>query len=75
MPPAPQLRILLAGESTPPGLRVALEAGFAVTAAGLTGIDPAEVSRSQAVLVAVTPRVMSTAQALCRRWRIELGEL
>jgi sigma-B regulation protein RsbU (phosphoserine phosphatase) len=46
-----------------------------VTAAGLTGIDPAEVSRSQAVLVAVTPRVMSTAQALCRRWRIELGEL
>lgn len=71
----PQLRILLAGDPAPADARAALEAaGFAVTPTGLSGIDPAEVGRSQAVLVAVTPKCVATAQALCRRWRIELGE-
>ncbi|HKB02232.1 MAG TPA: SpoIIE family protein phosphatase [Gemmataceae bacterium] len=75
MPPAAQLRILLAGDPVPAGLRAGLEAaGFGVAAAGLSGINPADVSKSQAVLLVVTPRVLATAQALCRRWRIELGE-
>jgi phosphoserine phosphatase RsbU/P len=75
MPQAAPLRILLAGDSAPTDARSALEgAGFAVSVTGLGGIDPAEVARSQAVLIAVTSRVVSTAQALCRRWRIELGE-
>src|SRR3954452_7738613 len=75
MPPAPQLRILVAAEPAPGRARAALEAaGFVVTPTGLTGIDPAEVARSQAVLITVSPGVLPTAQALCRRWRIELGE-
>jgi sigma-B regulation protein RsbU (phosphoserine phosphatase) len=65
----------LAGDPAPLDARAALEtAGFAVWPTGLSGIDPAEVARSQAVLIAVSARVLSTAQALCRRWRIELGE-
>jgi sigma-B regulation protein RsbU (phosphoserine phosphatase) len=76
MPPAPPLRILLAGEPAPAGARAALEAaGFAVTPTGFGGIDPAEVGRSQAVVLGVTSRALPTAQGLCRRWRIELGEL
>ena len=75
MPQAPPLRILLAGDPVPADARAALEAaGFAVSATGLSGIDPAEVARSQAVLVAAHGKVLPTAQALCRRWRIELGE-
>src|SRR3954465_11900601 len=75
MAQAAPLRILLAGEPAPVDARSALEAaGFAVSVTGLGGIDPAAVARSQAVLIGVTGRVLSTAQALCRRWRIELGE-
>jgi len=56
-------------------IRTALESGgFAISPTGLKGIDPAEVARSQAVLIAVSSKVQHTAQALCRRWRIELGE-
>jgi len=63
------------GDPAPAALRAGLEAaGFGVTAAGLSGIDPAEMGKSHAVLLAVTSRVLGTAQALCRRWRIELGE-
>src|SRR5262245_15405746 len=75
MPPAPQLRILLAGDPAPIDTKAVLEgAGFTVSTTGLGGIDPAEVARSQAVIVAANARVVATAQALCRRWRIELGE-
>jgi phosphoserine phosphatase RsbU/P len=75
MPPAPQLRILLAGEPAPAGPAAALEAaGYAVVPSGLSGIDPGEVARANAVVLAVTGKVLGTAQALCRRWRIELGE-
>jgi phosphoserine phosphatase RsbU/P len=75
MAQAPSLRILLAGDSTQLAARAALEAaGFVISSTGLSGIDPAEVARSQAVLMAVGGSVLSTAQALCRRWRIELGE-
>jgi serine phosphatase RsbU (regulator of sigma subunit) len=75
MPLAPPPRILLAGDPTPVDARAALDAaGFVVSLTGLAGIDPADVARSQAVVVGVAPRVISTAQALCRRWRIELGE-
>src|SRR4029079_165676 len=75
MPNSPQSRILLVGESPPPESRAALEAaGFAVSPTGLAGIDPAEVARSHAVLLAPHGKVLPTAQALCRRWRIELGE-
>lgn len=75
MPSVPPLRILLVGEPAPTEIRAALESGgFAVSPTGLNGIDPAEVARSQAVLIAVSSKVQHTAQALCRRWRIELGE-
>ncbi|HKA06209.1 MAG TPA: hypothetical protein VKD71_03050, partial [Gemmataceae bacterium] len=75
MPAAPQLRILIAGDPTPAAARAALEpAGFTVSTFGLGGIDPAEVGRSQAVVIAANSRVLTTVQALCRRWRIELGE-
>jgi phosphoserine phosphatase RsbU/P len=75
MPLAPPPRILLAGDPTPVDTHAALDAaGFVVSPTGLAGIDPAEVARSQAVVVGVAPKVIATAQALCRRWRIELGE-
>src|SRR5262245_45141889 len=75
MPEASPPRILLAGDPAPVDAHAVLEAaGFAVVASGLTGIDPAEVARSQAVLMGVGGRTLPTAQALCRRWRIELGE-
>jgi serine phosphatase RsbU (regulator of sigma subunit) len=75
MAQAPSPRILVAGDPPPADARAALDAaGFAVTPTGFGGIDPAEVARSQAVLLGVTTRVLPTAQALCRRWRIELGE-
>lgn len=75
MPSAPQPRILLVGETTLAETRSIFEgAGFAVSPCGLAGIDPAEVARSQAVLISVNAKALSTAQALCRRWRIELGE-
>jgi len=75
MPAAPQLRILLAGDPAPATARAALEpAGFTVSIFGLGGIDPAEIGRSQAVIIAANARVLTTVQALCRRWRIELGE-
>ena len=52
MPPAPPLRILFAGDPAPADAHAALEAaGFAVSPTGLSGIDPAEVARSQAVLI------------------------
>ena len=75
MPLAPPMRILLAGDPAPADAHAALDAaGFVVSPTGLSGIDPAEVARSQAVVIGVPPRVIATAQALCRRWRIELGE-
>jgi len=75
MPAAPQVRILLAGDPAPTATRAALEpAGFTVSVFGLGGIDPAEVGRSHAVIIAADSRVLTTVQALCRRWRIELGE-
>ena len=75
MPAPPLSRILLAGDPAPPDVQPALEAaGFAITATGVTGIDPAEAARSQAVIMAVAARNLGSAQAVCRRWRIEFGE-
>jgi sigma-B regulation protein RsbU (phosphoserine phosphatase) len=74
MPPAPQLRILLAGEPAAGSAAPLEAAGYAVARVGLNGIDPAEVARANAVVLGVTGKVIGTAQALCRRWRIELGE-
>jgi phosphoserine phosphatase RsbU/P len=68
-------KLICAGEPFGPEFRAALEAsGFAVAAQGLSGIDPAEVTRSQGVVLAVSAATLQTAQSLCRRWRIELGE-
>lgn len=73
--PTPLSRVFFVGDPTPALMRTALEAaGFAVTTSGFAGIDPTEVGRTQAVLLAVTPANVTSAQALCRRWRIELGE-
>ncbi|MSR51965.1 MAG: hypothetical protein EXS09_01585 [Gemmataceae bacterium] len=75
MPSIPLLRILLVGDPPLTDVRAALESsGFAVSPLGLSGIDLAEVARSQAVILAVSSKVQQTAQSLCRRWRIELGE-
>src|SRR5688500_1991774 len=75
MPPVAQARVLLAGDPPPPAVRAVLEsAGLDVTPTGWSGIDPTDVARSQAVVLAVSSKVLTTAQALCRRWRIELGE-
>ena len=68
-------RIMLIGESHSAGLRSALEtAGFEIGVTGFSGIDLAEVSRAQALVLEVAGKNLNTAQALCRRWRIELGE-
>jgi serine phosphatase RsbU (regulator of sigma subunit) len=68
-------RVLLVGNPASDDVRSLLEqAGFPVTVTGLSGIDPSEVARSQLVVVEVTPQTTTTAQAVCRRWRIELGE-
>jgi phosphoserine phosphatase RsbU/P len=73
--PAPPLRVLLAGDPPAADARAALEAaGFEVNATGLGGIDPAEVARSGTVVIDVASRTLTTARAVCRRWRIELGE-
>ena len=75
MRPTPMPRILLVADAVPEDAKSALEAaGFPVTAIGFAGIDPAEVARAQLVILDVTPQTATTAQALCRRWRIELGE-
>jgi len=75
MRPNSMPRILLVGEPIPDDARMPLEsAGFPVATAGYAGIDPSEIARAQLVILEVTPQTTSTAQALCRRWRIELGE-
>lgn len=68
-------RIMLIGESPSPALRSALEnAGFEIQLSGFGGIDVSELSRIQALILDVEAKSLQTAQALCRRWRIELGE-
>lgn len=75
MAATPLSRLFLVGDPPPTATRALLEsAGFAVSASGFGGIDPTEIGRCQAVLLAVTPNVAQSAQALCRRWRIELGD-
>lgn len=49
-------------------------AGFSVTLASPKGIDFQEVVRSQLLLLDVPAAGVRSMQALCRRWRIELGE-
>ena len=68
-------KILLTGDPPTESIHVLLEsAGFPVTATRLAGIEPAEIARHQLVIFDVHSGGLSTAQALCRRWRIELGE-
>lgn len=75
MPVTPLSRLFMVGDPVPSATQSMLEsAGFAVNSSGFGGIDPTEVGRCQAVLFAVSPSNQNSAQALCRRWRIELGE-
>jgi len=75
MPPTPMPRILLVGDPTPEDAKATLEAaGFPVSAIAYGGINPAEIAKAQLVILDVTPQTATSAQALCRRWRIELGE-
>src|SRR5262245_11548489 len=72
---APMSRILLAG--SPPGedVRSWFEAaGWSVVTGRLEAIDPTEVSRANLAVVEVNKITAEAAAALCRRWRIELGE-
>lgn len=76
MRPTPMPRILLIGDPPPDDARLPLEAaGFPVSACAYGGIDRDEIAKSQLVILDVTPQTATMAQALCRRWRIELGEL
>ena len=76
MRPASMPRILLIGDPSSGDVRGPLEAaGFPVTACPYSGIDAAEVAKSQLIILDVTPQTATSAQALCRRWRIDLGEL
>ncbi len=75
MRPTVMPRILLIGDPIPDDAKQALEAaGFPVGLSSYGGIDPAEIAKSQLVILDVTPQTATTAQGLCRRWRIELGE-
>jgi serine phosphatase RsbU (regulator of sigma subunit) len=68
-------RILLVGDPASNDAKASFEAaGFPVTAVAYTGIDPSEVAKAQLVVLDVTPQTATSAQALCRRWRIDLGE-
>ena len=75
MSSSPLSRILLVGDPPTSEIQAALETtGFGVACYGFSGIDPAEIAHCQALLLCVTGKVRNSAQALCRRWRIELGE-
>jgi phosphoserine phosphatase RsbU/P len=76
MSPMPMPQILLIGDPPADDARQTLEAaGFPVTSCAYGRIDLSEVAKSQLTVFEVTPQSAATAQALCRRWRIELGEL
>lgn len=71
----PLSRIMLIGDAPSDETRTALEnAGFEVQPSGFAGIDLAELNRVQGLILEVEAKHLQTAQALCRRWRIELGE-
>src|SRR5438552_900370 len=76
MRPTPMPRILLIGDPVPDDVRSPLEsASFPATAFPYAGIDPAEIAKAQLIVLDVTAKTATSAQALCRRWRIDLGEL
>lgn len=75
MPTSSPPRILIVGDDFPAPAAAALaEAGWETTAKPFAGIDPAVVAHSQAIVAAVGSASLQSAQALSRRWRIELGE-
>jgi sigma-B regulation protein RsbU (phosphoserine phosphatase) len=75
MPPAPLPRVLLVGDPPPDDARAPLEdAGLSVTPTTFAGLTSGEAARSGLVIFDVSPRTAVTAQALCRRWRLDLGE-
>jgi sigma-B regulation protein RsbU (phosphoserine phosphatase) len=75
MASTPLSRLLLLGETSTSSTRKTLEeAGFAVTSRGFSGVEPSVVSEAGGVVLEVSPATLSTAQALSRRWRIEMGE-
>lgn len=68
-------RLLLIGEEPRSVAAARLEAaGFSVSLASSKGLDFQEVVGSQLVLLDVPPSGVRGTQAICRRWRIELGE-
>jgi sigma-B regulation protein RsbU (phosphoserine phosphatase) len=68
-------RILIVGDPPPPDTRATFEAaGFPVTTGTSGRLQPVEFAEAQLVVFDVGPINASSAQALCRRWRIELGE-
>lgn len=75
MSTTPVSRIMVIAETGTPEWANAIEGvGFAVQSQGFQRIDPTEVARAHAVIIEVSPKTLNSAQALCRRWRIELGE-
>src|SRR5687768_3951348 len=76
MRPNQMPRILVVADAPNADVCAPLEAaGFPVTTIAYGGIDPAEVTKAQLIILDVTPQTATSAQALCRRWRIDLGEL
>ncbi len=76
MRPTAMPQILLIGDSATVDARAPLEAaGFPVSVHPFEKIDSGDVAKAQLIVLDVTPQTTTTAQALCRRWRIDLGEL
>lgn len=75
MRPTPMPRVLLIGDPALDDVKPPLEAaGFPVVVCPYAAINPSEVQHAQLIILDVTPQTAVSAQALCRRWRIELGD-
>ena len=75
MRPTQMPHILVLSESGCEDILPVLEgAGFSISRSAYGKVDQAELARSQLIILDVTARTATSAQALCRRWRIDFGE-
>lgn len=68
-------RLLLVGDTFGDSLRTSLEqCGLPIASTPLSGIPLDQIRQAGLLLVGVTAKNMTSAQGVCRRWRIELGD-
>jgi len=68
-------KLLLVGDTFTDALRTSLEqCGLPVASVALSGLPLEQVRQAGLLLVGVGPANMTSAQGVCRRWRIELGD-